>query len=75
MEDRHVIVPSINEKFSLSNEHGKNYSFFGVFDGHGGVDAAHFIKDNLLTNIFSQSSFFSGLLRSRIILEGERGRG
>lgn len=123
MEDRHLIIPSIYEKFSLSpsstyahnttnnsnsspssatsnnnnsasangnssNNNGSlsisssrdsessttssnainSYSFFGVFDGHGGVDASQFVKENLLANIFAQPSFFTDI--SDAILKG-----
>jgi len=36
---------------------GKNYAFFGVFDGHGGKDAADFVRKHLYKNIVEQSSF------------------
>lgn len=35
------------------------YSFFGIFDGHGGKEAAHFAKDHLMDNIVSQRAFWS----------------
>lgn len=38
MEDKHVVIPHFSELFGLND--GVQRSFFGVFDGHGGVDAA-----------------------------------
>ncbi|XP_076029670.1 protein phosphatase 2C [Oratosquilla oratoria] len=35
------------------------YAFFGIFDGHGGKEAAHFAKDNLMDNIVNQRAFWS----------------
>ena len=35
------------------------YAFFGIFDGHGGKEAAHFAKDNLMDNIVSLRTFWS----------------
>lgn len=35
------------------------YAFFGIFDGHGGKEAAHFAKDNLMDNIVSLKAFWS----------------
>lgn len=44
-----------------------NYVYFGVFDGHGGKEAAIYTKDNLLTNIVSNRKFWS--LNDNEILE------
>lgn len=35
------------------------FAFFGIFDGHGGVDAASYAKEFLMKNIISQKSFYS----------------
>lgn len=35
------------------------YAFFGIFDGHGGPQAATFAKENLLDSIVSQKQFWS----------------
>lgn len=35
------------------------YAFFGIFDGHGGQEAAKFAKEHLLDNIVSQKDFWS----------------
>lgn len=35
------------------------YAFFGIFDGHGGKEAANFAKDNLMDQIVSLRAFWS----------------
>lgn len=35
------------------------YAFFGIFDGHGGVEAATYAKEHLLDAIVQQKSFWS----------------
>ena len=36
-----------------SDEKDLEYAFFGIFDGHGGKEAALFAKVNLIYDIFS----------------------
>lgn len=43
MEDKHVVLRHYSDMFALPT----GYSFFGVFDGHGGVDAARFTSTHL----------------------------
>jgi protein phosphatase 1D len=35
------------------------YAFFGIFDGHGGGEAAAYAKEHLMDNIVNQKSFWS----------------
>jgi len=35
------------------------YAFFGIFDGHGGQEAAAFAKEHLMRNIVTQQGFWS----------------
>ncbi|CAB3380620.1 Hypothetical predicted protein [Cloeon dipterum] len=44
---------------STADEKDLEYAFFGIFDGHGGRDAAQFAKDNLMDFIVKQKSFWS----------------
>lgn len=41
------------------NEWPYEYFYFGIFDGHGGREAANFAKQHLLTNITGQKDFWS----------------
>jgi len=55
MEDAHLVVPSVAEKFGLPE--AIDCAFFSVFDGHGGIEAARFAKCNLLQNIIYSEEF------------------
>jgi len=35
------------------------YAYFGIFDGHGGADAAKYAKTHLHKNITANNMFFS----------------
>ncbi|CAG0888268.1 unnamed protein product [Cyprideis torosa] len=37
---------------------GLEYAFFGIYDGHGGREAAHFAKEHLMDMIVSQKNFW-----------------
>jgi hypothetical protein len=61
----HSTTTNTNSNNNNSNCNGSNYnaySFFGVFDGHGGVDASQYVKDYLLGNIYAQPSFYTGTI-------------
>lgn len=47
-----------NELFALHAE-SVTESWLQVFDGHGGVEAAHFARDNLLDLVLGDTSFSS----------------
>ncbi|XP_014226859.1 uncharacterized protein LOC106652435 [Trichogramma pretiosum] len=42
-----------------SNDRELEYAFFGIFDGHGGGEAALFAKENLMDIIVKQKNFWS----------------
>ncbi len=46
-EDRVSIILNIMKPASRANEDWPKCSFFGVYDGHGGVTCADFLRDNL----------------------------
>ncbi|TGZ47155.1 uncharacterized protein Pp2c1 isoform X1 [Temnothorax longispinosus] len=42
-----------------SDDKDLEYAFFGIFDGHGGAEAATFAKENLMDLIVKQRNFWS----------------
>ncbi|KAK7485385.1 hypothetical protein BaRGS_00023333 [Batillaria attramentaria] len=57
MEDRHVIVSDLNTLFKLQDS--PSQSFYAVFDGHGGPEAAMFAASQLHANLTRDASFSS----------------
>jgi protein phosphatase 2C family protein 2/3 len=61
MEDTHVLFDIVKETITdLSGNPEDSVAFYGVFDGHGGVDAAIMVQDNLHNNIFRSEAWKSG---------------
>ncbi|KAF5197114.1 phosphatase 2C [Thalictrum thalictroides] len=56
MEDTHVCISDLAKNFGCFYD-GEPISFFGVFDGHGGKDAAQFVRDNLPRVIVEDAEF------------------
>lgn len=42
-----------------SDDKDLEYAFFGIFDGHGGGEAASFAKEHLMDSIVKQKNFWS----------------
>ncbi|XP_035691996.1 protein phosphatase 1F-like [Branchiostoma floridae] len=55
MEDRHLRVPDLNFLFNLKDQ--EEQCLYGVFDGHGGIDAANYTAAHLYVNIVRHPSF------------------
>lgn len=55
MEDKHAILPEFNSLFGLEGQ--PIQSFFGVYDGHNGVEAAEYAAAHLHRNIIRHKSF------------------
>lgn len=54
MEDAFLVAYQQTE-----DEKDLEYAYFGIFDGHGGREAAQYAKDHLMNNIVSQKNFWS----------------
>ncbi|KAJ4837924.1 hypothetical protein Tsubulata_022514 [Turnera subulata] len=60
MEDEFVCVDNLQEHLAISANLPSPAAFYGVFDGHGGKDAASFAKKNMLKFIVEDSQFPTG---------------
>ncbi|XP_044469427.1 probable protein phosphatase 2C 47 [Mangifera indica] len=57
MEDEFICVDNLLEHLPSSSNFPSPASFYGVFDGHGGIDAATFTKTNILKFIVEDDHF------------------
>ncbi|CAM8895093.1 unnamed protein product [Rhodiola kirilowii] len=57
MEDEHICIDDILGCLDLAEHFASPGGFYGVFDGHGGTDAAIFIRENILRFIVEDSHF------------------
>ncbi|XP_019417448.1 PREDICTED: probable protein phosphatase 2C 27 [Lupinus angustifolius] len=57
MEDTHICIGDLANKFSNNMHSEEAVSFYGVFDGHGGKSAAQFVRDYLPTVIVEDANF------------------
>ncbi|KAD4180114.1 hypothetical protein E3N88_28705 [Mikania micrantha] len=57
MEDTHICIPDLARNFNNKLLGEEAISFYGVFDGHGGEGASHFVRDNLPKIIVDDDSF------------------
>ncbi|XP_077246916.1 putative protein phosphatase 2C 27 [Tasmannia lanceolata] len=57
MEDEHICIDNLLEHLGESMDFPSPGAFYGVYDGHGGSDAASFIRKNLLKFIIEDSQF------------------
>ncbi|KAK4493376.1 hypothetical protein RD792_017726, partial [Penstemon davidsonii] len=64
MEDEYICVDNLSEHLSIPNSFPSPGAFYGVFDGHGGVDAASFTRKNMLKFITEDFDFPNGVKRA-----------
>nr|ACG35350.1 DNA-binding protein phosphatase 2C [Zea mays] len=57
MEDAHVCISDLAKNFGYDSVEDEVISFYGVFDGHNGKDAAHYVRDNLPRVIVEDADF------------------
>ncbi|XP_076907077.1 putative protein phosphatase 2C 47 [Bidens hawaiensis] len=64
MEDEYICVDDLRKHLDAQRDYPFLGAFYGVFDGHGGVDAASFTKKNILEFILEDSSFPKGVKKA-----------
>ncbi|KAJ9165840.1 hypothetical protein P3X46_020666 [Hevea brasiliensis] len=57
MEDEHVCIDNLIEHLGETSNFPSPGAFYGVFDGHGGTDAASFVRNNILRFIIEDPHF------------------
>ncbi|XP_030539464.2 probable protein phosphatase 2C 27 isoform X2 [Rhodamnia argentea] len=57
MEDEHICIDNLREHLGAAAEFPCPGAFYGVFDGHGGTDAASFVRENILRFIVEDTHF------------------
>ncbi|KAJ0041269.1 hypothetical protein Pint_28729 [Pistacia integerrima] len=64
MEDEFICVDNLREHLPSSSNFPSPAAFYGVFDGHGGIDAATFTRSNILKFIVEDSHFPAGIKKA-----------
>ncbi|CAM6050951.1 unnamed protein product [Sphagnum compactum] len=57
MEDAHVCIDNLQTHLGSEDGGEAPGAFYGVFDGHGGKDAAFYVKENVLQYILDDVAF------------------
>ncbi|PKA48123.1 putative protein phosphatase 2C 27 [Apostasia shenzhenica] len=57
MEDEHICIDNLVDHLGSGADFPAHGAFYGVFDGHGGTDAAYFVRNNLLKFIVEDEHF------------------
>ncbi|KAJ7953235.1 Protein phosphatase 2C family protein [Quillaja saponaria] len=64
MEDEYICVDNLCQHLGLAASFPSHGAFYGVFDGHGGTDAASFTRKNILKFIVEDACFPSGIKKA-----------
>ncbi|XP_023874840.1 probable protein phosphatase 2C 49 isoform X2 [Quercus suber] len=57
MEDEHIQIDDLSSYFGSVLKFPKPSAFYGVFDGHGGSEAAAYIRKNVIRLLFEDVNF------------------
>ncbi|KAJ0974504.1 hypothetical protein J5N97_016469 [Dioscorea zingiberensis] len=61
MEDEHICIDNLVDHLRGDMDFPSPGAFYGVFDGHGGSDAASFVRKNILKFILEDTHFPSSI--------------
>ncbi|KAK3224202.1 hypothetical protein Dsin_011227 [Dipteronia sinensis] len=64
MEDEFICIDDLHGHLGSDSDLHSPGAFYGVFDGHGGIDAASFARENMLKYIVEDSHFPSSTKRA-----------
>ncbi|GKV21883.1 hypothetical protein SLEP1_g31818 [Rubroshorea leprosula] len=64
MEDEFICVDDLRQHLGSAANLSSQGAFYGVFDGHGGTDAASFTRKNILKFIVEDSHFPTGIKKA-----------
>lgn len=68
MEDKHVIMDNFRKDFpnAVTTSDDEQCFYYGVYDGHGGVDTSKLVEEMLHKNILTDPSFAAGDIEQAI---------
>ncbi|KAL5700714.1 protein-serine/threonine phosphatase [Ranunculus cassubicifolius] len=69
MEDEHIRIDDLTSHLGSLCKCPTPSAFFGVFDGHGGADAAAYIKKNAMKIFFKDADFLQTIEADDVLLE------